>query len=307
MALITSNDAAGFLPHMRGAGASRSRQTAVKFNSVKVSLLTEEDKAEVLSFLQARALHTVVMSSFIRDNGLVNPLNRGGFYGYRNQQQQLEGVALIGHTLLIESRTEDATAAFAYLAQDCPQPYLMMGEHDRVERFWHYYAPVGERPRLLHPVHFLELREPFMGCEPVEDLRPSALCETEAMMAIQAEMIFEESGTNPLESDLEGFRGRCMRRIEQGRVWTLMKNGRPVFKADVIAETPETVYLEGVYVSPQERGKGYGRRCLSQMGRILLERTKSICLFVDALDDKTQTFYKSVGYTFRSHYDLLYF
>jgi predicted GNAT family acetyltransferase len=127
------------------------------------------------------------------------------------------------------------------------------------------------------------------------------------MMAIQAEMIFEESGVNPLESDPEGFRGRCMRRIEQERVWALMKDNRPIFKADVIAETPETIYLEGVYVSSQERGKGYGRRCLSQMGRLLLERTKSICLFVDALDTKTQSFYKSVGYTFCSHYDLLYF
>ena len=307
MALITSNDAAGFLPHMQGAGASRSQQTAVKLNSLKVSLLTEEDKAEALAFLQERALHTVVMSSFIRDNGLVSPLNRGRFYGYRNQQHQLEGVALIGHTLLFESRTEDATAAFAHLAQDCPQPYLMMGEHEKVARFWHYYATFGETPRLLHPVHFLDLREPFKGCEGVEGLRPATLDETEAMMSIQAEMIFEESGTNPLESDLEGFRGRCMRRIEQGRVWTLIKDGRPVFKADVIAETPETVYLEGVYVSPQERGKGYGRRCLSQMGSILLERTKSMCLFVDALDAKTQTFYKSVGYTFHSHYDLLYF
>jgi predicted GNAT family acetyltransferase len=307
MALITSNDAAGFLPHVQGAGAAHAQQTALTLNSLQVRPLAAEDEAEVLGFLQQRPLHTVVMSSFIRDHGLVSPLNRGAFYAYRNRVGRLEGVALIGHTLLFEAQTAAAVSAFARLAQDCPQPYLLMGEREQVARFWQHYAPAGALPRLLHPTHFLELNTPYTACEPVAGLRPATLDETEAMMTIQAEMVFEESGANPMESDIEGFRGRCMRRIERGRVWTLMQDGRPIFKADVIAETPETAYLEGVYVSPQERGKGYGRRCLSQLGRILLARTKSVCLFVDALDAKNQSFYRSVGYTFHSHYDLLYF
>lgn len=307
MALITSNDAAGFLPHLQGAGASSFSERAGAFTSSAVSSLAEGEEEEVLSFLRARPLHTVVMSSFIHDNGLVSPLNRGSFYGYRDPDGALAGVALIGHTLLFEAHTEEAVAAFARLAWALPQPYLLMGEHEKVECFWHHYAPCGETPRLLHPTHFLELSEPVEGCEPVEGLRLATPGETEAVMSIQAEMVFEESGVNPLKSDLEGFRARCARRIEQGRVWTLIKDGRPVFKADVIAQTPETAYLEGVYVSPQERGKGYGRRCLSQLGRTLLAQTKSVCLFVDALDAGTQAFYRSVGYAFRSHYDLLYF
>src|SRR3954471_21878362 len=65
--------------------------------------LGTDDIEEVRSFLNIRPVHTVVMASFIHDNGIVSELNRGMFYGYRNSEGDLEGVALIGHSTLIES------------------------------------------------------------------------------------------------------------------------------------------------------------------------------------------------------------
>src|SRR5713226_6627402 len=41
--------------------------------------LYEEDQTEALQFLAARPIHTVFMSSLIRDNGLTSPHNRGSF------------------------------------------------------------------------------------------------------------------------------------------------------------------------------------------------------------------------------------
>jgi predicted GNAT family acetyltransferase len=37
-------------------------------------------------------------------------------------------------------------------------------------------------------------------------------------------------------------------------VWVIVKDQRLIFKADIQAETPEVIYLEGVYVSPKARG-----------------------------------------------------
>ncbi len=45
--------------------------------SLSVGKLMASDRDEVLSFLAARAVHTVFMAGLIRDNGLVSPLNRG--------------------------------------------------------------------------------------------------------------------------------------------------------------------------------------------------------------------------------------
>ncbi|MEO8041014.1 MAG: hypothetical protein ABI646_00265, partial [Acidobacteriota bacterium] len=50
----------------------------------KVHNLTNEDRLEVLAFLSIRPVHTVVMKSFIIDNGMESDLNRGKFHGYRN-------------------------------------------------------------------------------------------------------------------------------------------------------------------------------------------------------------------------------
>jgi hypothetical protein len=83
---------------------------ALKINPVET--LTENNRTEVLDFLKARPVHTVIMASFIRDNGMENADNRGRFYGYRNSAGELEGVALIGHTTLIEARSEEALKAF---------------------------------------------------------------------------------------------------------------------------------------------------------------------------------------------------
>src|SRR5689334_2357107 len=65
-------------------------------------LSSAKDKTEALTFLATRPVHTVALRGFIRDNGLESSRNRGKFYGYRNCEGQLEGVALIGHATLVE-------------------------------------------------------------------------------------------------------------------------------------------------------------------------------------------------------------
>src|ERR1700674_3039794 len=79
-----------------------------------ISELYQEDEAEALQFLSARPIHTVFMSSLIRDNGLTSPHNRGSFYACRDREGNLEGVGLLGHATLIEARTDAALAALAH-------------------------------------------------------------------------------------------------------------------------------------------------------------------------------------------------
>src|SRR3954454_12467849 len=95
--------------------------TAAIFNG-KATRLSTNDTTEVLTFLRERPVHTVVMSSFINDNGIESELNRGIFYGYRGNGGKLEGVALIGHTTLVEARTSDALMALAASARRSKTP-----------------------------------------------------------------------------------------------------------------------------------------------------------------------------------------
>lgn len=288
---------------------SSAGTSSVPGGSLRVAPLKCGEQAEVLTFLSARPLHNVALASLVLDNGLENFLNRGKFYACRDAGGRLEGVALIGHTVLFDARTDEAVEAFASVARDCQRKYLLMGEAERVERFWHFYAGHSGGPRFARRVSLLERREiPEGAGAPVTGLRPARLEDLDFVMTIQAEMAEEESGTNPLESDRLGFRVRCARRVERGRAWVYVLDSRPVFKAEVIAETPEAAYVEGVYVSPDVRGRGLGSRCLAQMCRALLRGgTKAVCLFVDERNERALHFYESAGFTSASGYLIYYF
>jgi len=267
--------------------------------------LRETEKSEALSFLAQRPLHTVYMASLLRDNGVVSPLNRGRLYSYRGSHGHFEGIALLGHATLIEARTESSLAAFARLAQQSSLPHLIRGEEDLIQRFWRQYGKSehGEshvcRELLLEQVNAPKGKE-------VAGLRQATLADLESVIKVNSELAEAESGSNPLKRDPEGFRYRTARRISRGRNWIWMEDGKLLFKADIIADTPQVIYLEGIYVQPDERRKGYGSTCLSQLGRVLLRRTGSICLTLNAREKETIDFYHKAGYALRSYYDTIY-
>ena len=183
---------------------------------------------------------------------------------------------------------------------------MLLGEQEKVERFWQYYSESGESPRMVCRELLFEQRWPVEVRETVKGLRQATLDDLSLVMPVHAEMAFAESGVNPLEVEPVGFRLRCARRIEQGRVWVVVEDGRLIFKADVQADTPQAVYLEGLYVHAEERGKGYGLRCLSQISRQLLARAGSICLLVNESNWQAHALYLSAGYKLRSYYDTIF-
>jgi len=241
--------------------------------------LTNEDRLETLAFLSIRPVHTVVMTSFINDNGMVSDLNRGDFYGYRNQAGDLEGVALIGHSTLVEARTEEALKALAFTARTSTTPiHLIMSSGTAAQSFWNHLVGGTKEPRLVCKELLFEVGFPYLvqNCE--YDLRLARPEELETVAEAQAEVAEIECGVNPLLKDREGFLKRVMRRIEQGRVFVVFDGDKLMFKADIIAETDSVAYLEGVYVNPEFRGLGIGSKCLSKLCLELLSRVQNICL-----------------------------
>ncbi len=274
--------------------------------TVDVERLENNDEAEVLQFLSQRSIHTVTMMSLIRDNGIVSAFNRGTFYGCRDQKGQLEGVALVGHATLMETVSDRALAALAQVARECPNTHMIMGEKERLADFWTHYSDAGRRQRLACREWLLEFSRPAEAREPVSGLRPALREELELVMPIQAELAFAESGVNPLDVDPEGFRERCLRRIEQGRTWVVVENGLLVFKADVISKTPEVVYLEGVWLREDRRKQNAGTHFMSELMRRLLKDAKSICLLVNETNKWAQGFYRKCGFNFRATYETIF-
>ena len=254
-------------------------QFFVKANLENLKVLTKNNRAEVLEFLKMRPVHTVVMSSFIQDNGLENPDNRGKFYGYRNTAGKLEGVALIGHTTLIESRSEDSLTAFASIARQSETPlHIMMADGKTIETFWQHFTGDNRPARKVCTEMLFELNFPFFVRDCEWDVRLARASELEQIAVAHDEVAFIESGVSPMQKDREGFLKRCLKRIEKGRTFVVFENGKLVFKADIVAETSDVIYLEGIYVAPEYRGKDIGSDCLSKLGLELMGRVENVCL-----------------------------
>lgn len=294
------------LRELKKAGRPPARPETFEPALLVHPLTESHPEAEVLDFLSGRPAQAVIMSGLIRDNGFESPFNRGTFHACRDREGRLEGVALVGHAVYVAAETPASLRAFARVAQGEHRAHVILGEQEQVGSFWEHYAPAGQTPRVFCRELLFEQRWPVPARAPVEGLRLATLEDLMLVMPVHAAMAYEESGVNPIDVDLNGFRLRCARRIEHGRVWVLVEDGNLLFKADIASDTPECVYLEGVYVDPAVRQQGYGLRCLSQLGRNLLERAKSVSALVNEQNLAAQALFQKGGYKLRGLYDTVF-
>ena len=295
------------LKELQTAGvATPTRLESVDATPLVHPLAESHSESEVLDFLSGRPAQAVIMSGLIRDNGFESPFNRGTFHACRDERGHLEGVALVGHAVYVAADTPRSLRAFARVAQGQQKAHVILGEREMVGRFWDHYAPAGQTPRLFCRELLFEQRWPVPAREPVAGLRLATLDDLLLVMPVHAAMAYEESGVNPIDVDLHGFRMRCARRIEHGRVWVLVEDGNLLFKSDIASDTPECVYLEGVYVDPASRQKGLGLRCLSQLCCNLLERTKTVSALVNEQNLPAQALFQKAGFKLRGLYDTVF-
>ena len=296
---------------MAQINASRSRMDARAFPIIEaeplvIEKLRADQEAEVMRFLNERPIHTFGMAGFIRSNGVVSPHNHGEFYACRDQRGELQGVALIGRYILVETRSDAAIEAFAHLAQNCRDAHMLLGEQDQIETFWNHYADGGQSAGKSCREYLFEQRWPVEVKPAVPGLRLATIEDLDLIVPAHAQIAFDESGIDPLQVDPERFRQRCARRIELGQSWVLVEDGKLIFKAEVVSDTPEIIYLEGIWVDQQERGRGIGSRCMSQLSRSLLIRSSSVCLLVNEDNRSARAFYEKAGFKFVSYYDTIY-
>lgn len=263
----------------------------------KAERLTEADRAEILSFLAVRPVHTVVMASYIADNGIESELNRGSFYGYRGHGGELEGVALIGHSTLVEARTDKALRALAIKARSPEVPlHLIMSSGDAAEKFYAHLTEGLSEPRLVCRESLFEVAFPFAVRKTETELKAATIDQLIPIAEAQAEIALMECGVDPMTRDREGFLKRVARRIEQGRIFSIYEEGKLIFKADIIAETEDTIYLEGIYVHPDRRGRGLGSDCLAALTLKLLERVENICMLSNVEFESAHRSYYRAGF-----------
>src|SRR5919112_1985366 len=100
---------------------------------------------------------------------------------------------------------------------------------------------------------------------------------------------------------------RTRAQIEEGRSWLWVEDGVILFKAEASAWTPAAVQLQQVWVDPEARRRGYAKRALRDLCRLLLERVPTVCLFVRPENTAALRVYETVGMKRHGSYRSLIF
>jgi GNAT superfamily N-acetyltransferase len=258
--------------------------------------LSEQDEPEVRQFLIEYPLQTFGLLGLINDNGLVSPHNRGDFYAYRGDNNELEGVALIGYNTVIDARSEEAIQVFADLAKAVVDPFLILAQESQIDRFMEYYADALYRCTAIDRYYLFRHGGVSNNHNPLPDVRLATINDLEQVAWAHNQCGLEETEVDGLALDAEGFTARCARRIERGRTWIWSVDNQIVLKMDVITSTPEIAYLESLWVHPDERGKGYGPRFLNQVGEHLLKQSAYVCLLAQENNSVANRVYVRAGY-----------
>jgi ribosomal protein S18 acetylase RimI-like enzyme len=174
------------------------------------------------------------------------------------------------------------------------QARMIIGEEHALGELWtkacdRMPAPRDDRPG--QPVYVLEdLPEPGDT-----GLRRATSADLELLVPACAAAHLEEIGIDPLRRDPDGFRWRTRAQIEEGRSWLWLEDGVIRFKAEASAWTPSAVQLQQVWVDPEARNRGYGKRALRDLCRLLLGQAPAVCLFVRPENAPAISVYEGVG------------
>jgi uncharacterized protein len=238
--------------------------------------------SQVLAFCAADPIERVFLEDVAR-RGL------GRFAGLR-ESGRLTALLHLGANLVPSG---PGCGAFADLVAKS-EPRMVVGEEGAVTELWDLVSdtfpePLDDRPG--QPVYVLE-RPPAGGASA---LRQATLDDLDLLVVASAEAYREEAGVDAYARDPALFEWRTRAQIEEGRSWLWSEDGRIRFKAEASAWTPQAVQLQQVWVDPELRGQGYGKRGLADLCRLLLETTPAVCLFVRPENTPAIALYEGIG------------
>jgi uncharacterized protein len=237
---------------------------------------------EILDFCAREPIERVFLEDVARRGlGRFAALREGG---------ELVAVCHLGANLVPSG---EGTGAFARLAARS-RPRMLIGDEAPVGELWEAardQLPNVREDRPGQPVYVLEDEPP-----PGETrLRQATLHDLALLVRTSAAAFLEEVGIDAYARDPVLFEWRTRTQIEEGRSWLWEEDGTILFKAEASAWTGQAVQLQQVWVDPSVRGQGFGKRGLSDLCRLLLAQTPSVCLFVRPENTPALALYDSIG------------
>ncbi|MFG1696600.1 GNAT family N-acetyltransferase [Nonomuraea sp. NPDC049309] len=261
-------------------------------------VLDDNDRDEVLALLDADPVANVFVSSRVRAVGL-NPARLGGqMWGY-GTRGNLVSLCYAGANMVPVNAGPEAVQAFADRARKqgrrCSS---IVGPVDAVSLLWERLEPHWGRARAIRwaqPVMATSSKPPVPADPLVRRVRPE---EFDILLPACVAMFTEEVGVSPNLGDGGAlYRTRVAELIRIGRSYARIEDGRVVFKAEIGAVTPQACQIQGVWVAPELRGRGYAVGGMAAVVEAAMNCfAPVVTLYVNDYNHPARAVYRKVGF-----------
>jgi ribosomal protein S18 acetylase RimI-like enzyme len=258
------------------------RRPAGESRRQPLRLVKRPERDEILAFCAEDPIERVFLADVAR-RGL------GRFVALRDGDR-LTAICHLGANLVPSGK---GTKAFAGPAAGS-RPRMLIGDEGAVTELWTAARddlPSVRDDRPGQPVYVLEDLPPAGK----SGLRAAQLSDLDLLVHTAAAAFLEEVGIDAYGRDPTLFEWRTRTQIEEGRSWLWEEDGQILFKAEASAWTDNAVQLQQVWVDPGLRNKGYAKRGLADLCRLLLDTTPAVCLFVRPENEPAIRLYDSLG------------
>jgi ribosomal protein S18 acetylase RimI-like enzyme len=182
-----------------------------------------------------------------------------------------------------------------------PRRFQLIGPRVAVDPFLQRFRRSGIRARLERSQVYLALEPhrlaPF---ERLPDLAPARREDLALAYESGADLRAEELEEDPRAVDPLGYRRRVEEECRDGHTYLWKDEQGLRFRASVSAITADAAQVSGVYTPPGRRRHGYARRGLSELCARLLERSRTVCLFVNDFNTPALELYRVMGFEQRA-------
>ncbi|WP_394214555.1 GNAT family N-acetyltransferase [Brachybacterium vulturis] len=217
------------------------------------------------------------------------------------EEQSPEGLLWHGVNLAPLSATDRALTDFGRHQVSRPRrSSSLVGDRRAVEILWRTLAEVwGAEVREHRWSQPLLLAEdpPVPRLTPV-GLRAAVPGEEAAVFPAAVAMFREEVGVDPVAGDGgRAYRARIGELIRRGRTYVVIEDGEVLFKADVGALFGDVAQIHGVWVRPDQRGRGLGRAGMAELvQQVSRDHAPRVSLYVNDFNAPARRAYAAAGF-----------
>ncbi|NLG54172.1 MAG: DUF4081 domain-containing protein [Rhodococcus sp.] len=257
--------------------------------------LGSKDVSDILRVFAADPVASCMVAARVEDCGLDPRMLHGELWSRGGPQESL---AFSGANLIPLRGSLDDLRAFADRA--CRGPRMCSSIVGRAE----LALPLWELLELdWGPAREVRRDQPLLvltdspACALDADVRRVRTSELETYLPAAISMFIEEVGIDPRAHDGgHAYRRRVAGLIAAGRAWARFEDGRVVFKAEVGSQSSKVGQIQGVWVDPQYRGRGYGAAGTAAVADAVLDSGRVASLYVNNYNQSARAAYVRVGF-----------